>query len=437
MKCPQYDIAKAKRNMEKDPAEKAFGLHVKNSPSKEPLPLKPLCPPAEKVSTVLASHHSTLGVIHDKENQTLKEHERNPEEALEDSGYMSLQNSQTEEDYDHGQARPLKILLQPLSPQKDEASPKRSTLFQEGTGSGTMTLVAASTPVNHCRRQVLQYSLSSTPSEHHENSNLPIMKFQQAVCKELHKSYLKTKRYDWSIISKVAEDHLLHQVIGRQMGLEYVDVFSSLLSKNMRCILANILALLGDLDLISCRKVSRTWRKIICEDGAALRRCEQAEQMLQESVSSVKLKDCDLTRDMAVSRVVLSCVQKVASPHHLSASPSLSTNSGVNRRIAPAQKGTSQRSRFKEFMQAASSLKQHQSLRRCIHCGSPATHSAKVQRATCTRPTCQFDFCTCCQEAFHGSTPCRMMTSWSHITSPKSTPILPGSCQSKRNVRRL
>nr|XP_057914561.1 F-box only protein 5 [Doryrhamphus excisus] len=428
MKCPQYDIAKAKRNMEKCPPEKAFGLHVKESPSKEPLPVKPLCPPAEKVSTgLLASHNSTLGVIHDKENQTFKEHERTSEEALEDSGYLSLQNSQTEEDYDHGLARPLKVL----------PSPKRSTLCQEGTGFSTATLVAASTPVNHCRR--LTYSLSSTPSEHRGNSNLPIIKFQQAVCEELHKSYQRTKRYDWSIISKVAEDHLLHQVIGRQMGLEYVDVFSSLLSKNMRCILAKILALLGDLDLISCRKVSRTWRKIICEDGAALRRCEQTEQRLQESVSSERLKDCDLTRDMAVSRVVLSCVQKVASAHPPSASPSLSTSSGV-RRTAPAQKGgksTSQRSRFKEFTQAASSLKQHQSLRRCSQCGSPATHSAEIQRATCTRRTCQFDFCTCCQEAFHGSAPCRVATSWSHFTSPKSTTILAGSAQSKKNVRRL
>lgn len=57
-------------------------------------------------------------------------------------------------------------------------------------------------------------------------------------------------RYDWSIITKVAEDHLLDRVIGGQMGLEFVDVFSSLLSRNMRSILVDILALLGDLDLI-------------------------------------------------------------------------------------------------------------------------------------------------------------------------------------------
>lgn len=57
-------------------------------------------------------------------------------------------------------------------------------------------------------------------------------------------------RYDWSVITKVAEGHLLDRVIGSKMGREYVDMFSSLLSRNMRSILTNILALLGDMDLI-------------------------------------------------------------------------------------------------------------------------------------------------------------------------------------------
>lgn len=34
------------------------------------------------------------------------------------------------------------------------------------------------------------------------------------------------------------------------MGCEFVDVFSSLLSRNMRNVLTSILALLGDMDLI-------------------------------------------------------------------------------------------------------------------------------------------------------------------------------------------
>lgn len=62
--------------------------------------------------------------------------------------------------------------------------------------------------------------------------------------------HLSCLRYDWSIVTKVAEDHLLDRVIGSHMGCEFVDMFSSLLSRNMRNLLTSILALLGDMDLI-------------------------------------------------------------------------------------------------------------------------------------------------------------------------------------------
>ncbi|XP_061914251.1 F-box only protein 5-like isoform X2 [Entelurus aequoreus] len=408
MKSAQYDIAKAKRSMEK-------GLQVEDSRSKDPLALKPQCPPAEKVAKGLPFHDSTFAGVNNKENRTLKKHDRTLEEVLEDSGYTSLYNS------------PLEI---------DDNPPKRWSWCQEGTGSGCgVPLLAYSTPVDKSRQQALTYSSSSTPCQHHDTPNLPILKFQQAVNEALARSYPETKRlrYDWSIISKAANDYPLHQVIGRHMGLEYVDVFSSLLSKNMGSILANILSLLGDMDLIRCRMVSGTWRKIICEDDAALRRCKQAEQMLQ--ISSVKRKGCDLTRDQVVSRLVLSSTQKVASPHPPSP-PSLSTSCGINRRSAPAQKNSKSTSRFMDFVQVASSLKPHESLRRCNRCGSPATHRAEVRRARCTRPSCQFDFCTRCQEAFHGSAPCRVVGSWSDLATSKDA-VLPGSARSKRNLRRL
>lgn len=88
---------------------------------------------------------------------------------------------------------------------------------------------------------------------------------------------------------------------------------------------------------------------------------------------------------------------------------------------------------FCSSVQAASSLKQHESLRPCKRCGSPATHSPEVQRATCTRQSCLFDFCTHCQQTFHGSTPCRVVQPRTHVP----TPIIPGSARSKRNIRRL
>ncbi|XP_077351689.1 F-box only protein 5 [Festucalex cinctus] len=417
MKCPQYDIAKAKKNAERGSPEKSLGLLGKYSPIKDPDTLKP---PTDKVSKVLFPHNS-LGATHDKENKTV--------EAREDSGYFSLYNSRTDEGEDHIWGNPLKTLF-PLPP--PTVTPKQSPQCDDEVVSGCpANLGAPSTPT----RKPLNYSWSSTPCEQYDNSNLPIIKFEQSVCQELAKSYSLNKRYDWSVVSKVAKDHQLHLVIGRGMGLEFVDVFASLLSKNMRHILANILSLLGDMDLISCKKVSRTWRKIIREDRAAQKRCRQAKKMLQESLSSMKLKSCNLTRNMVASRGVLSCIQKMASPHPPSASSS-SLSAAVNRRNTSEQKksqSTSQCSRFNEYIKAASTLKQDEFLEKCVHCGSPAKCSPGAQRATCMRPACHFDFCTRCREAFHGGAPCRSRVP----TSGSAYSVLPRSAQSKRNIRRL
>lgn len=57
-------------------------------------------------------------------------------------------------------------------------------------------------------------------------------------------------RYDWSIVSKVAQEHPLDLVVGGSMGAEYVDMFSCLVLRNMKNILIKILVLLGDMDLI-------------------------------------------------------------------------------------------------------------------------------------------------------------------------------------------
>ncbi|XP_059215448.1 F-box only protein 5 [Centropristis striata] len=434
MKCPRYDTTMAS-NMEKSSAvAESKVLHFKVSPVKKPIPIKPHCPPTG-VTTVLFSLNNNTKAVHNKENSTSREHDRTLDEVFEDSGYLSLQNSQINEEEEEMQGRPTAAAAHKEKTISSKDSPSKCKVKTDSPHP--VSVVAAFTPVDCHKRRTAAYSMSSTPSNNHNDSNLPILKFQQAVCEELAKSYRKNKRYDWSVVPKVAEDHLLDRVIGGQMGLEYVDVFSCLLSRNMKCILTNILGLLADMDLISCKKVSRTWRKIICEDTAALSRCQRAEQELRESTSSLRQKG-GLTRDVAVSRVVLSCMQTLAS----SSTPSSSSTSSyrINRRTAVSQKSStpnSQCTRFNEYMQAASNLKQHESLRSCMRCGSPATHLAEVQRATCTRSSCLFDFCTHCQKPFHGSTPCRVVRPRTDFPTFMTTPIIPGSARSKRNVRRL
>ncbi|KAL3050597.1 hypothetical protein OYC64_012592 [Pagothenia borchgrevinki] len=442
MKCPHYEYTLA-NNMDISAAADSRVLHLKASPVKEPLPLKPQCPPAG-VTTELFSHNNNTKAVHNKENSTNKEHDRTMDEVFEDSGYLSLHNSQIDnhevEEGEHIHEKPAA----PLPPSNVANHQKKTTPNNSPTKckgrtdcNRQVSLAVASTPVDCHTRRTVTYSLSSTPSEHHNDPNLPILKFQKAVCEELAKNYRKNKRYDWSIVNKVAEHHLLDRVIGGHMGQEYIDVFSCLLSRNMRSILTNILALLGDMDLISCKKVSRTWRRFICQDTAVLSRCQIAEKALRDSRNSTRQQGCGLTRDSVVSRVVFSCMQTLASP----STPSSSSSScRVNRRPAHSQKGITPHqhcTRFNEYMQAASSLKQHESLRQCKRCGSPATHLSEVRRATCTSLNCQFDFCTYCQEKFHGSNPCRVVTPRSLFSTPKMTPILPGSARSKRGIRRL
>ncbi|XP_037638728.1 F-box only protein 5 [Sebastes umbrosus] len=439
MKVPRSEAAMANSVEKSYAAAESRMLHLKASPVKEPPP--PIKPAG--LTSVLFSLNNTTRAVHNKENSTGREHDRTVDEAFEDSGYLSLHNSQiddhhVDEDDEHVQGKPTVTLLPSAATTHQDKTPNNSPSKCQGR---TDCNRPTSTPVDRPKRRT---AVSSTPSDHHDDPNLPILKFQRAVCEELAKSYRRNKRYDWSIVTKVAEDHLLDRVIGGQMGLEYVDVFSCLLARNMRSILTNILSLLGDMDLISCKKVSRTWRSIICEDTAALSRSQRAEQALRESSSSLRQKGCGLTRDVVVSRVVLSCMQTLASsstPSSSSSSSSSTPSCRVNRRTAVSQKGSTpkpQCTRFNEYMKAASSLKQHESLRPCKRCGSPATHLAEVQRATCTRLNCGFDFCTHCREAFHGSTPCRVVQPRLCFPAANTTtPIIPGSARSKRNIRRL
>ncbi|XP_029962852.1 F-box only protein 5 [Salarias fasciatus] len=406
MKCRGFESTTADR------VDKESKMHLlKESPVKDHVFVKPQCHHADMPE--LSSPKSINSPFHDKENRTYSElNDTTLDSVLDDSGYLSLQNSRVSVSATEESSHLL-------------GSASNSPSHRGVSPICPVSVATSFTPVHCSKRRSPVFSLSSTPSNQYDDPNLPIRKFQQTVCQELAKGFQKNKKYDWSIVSKVAEDHLLDRVIGRQMGLEYVDMFESLLSRNMRTILTNILALLGDMDLISCKKVSRTWRTIICEDAAAESRCKLAEQSLRESRSSLKKRN--LTGD--VSRVVLSCMQSLSSVANSSSS---SSSCRTSRGSLPTQS-----SRFDKYLEAARNLKTHESLRPCRRCGSPAVHSAEVQRATCTRPSCLFDFCSCCQEAFHGSTPCRTVMPRSPLSAPRVTQNTPGNARSKRSIRRL
>ncbi|KAM6956255.1 F-box only protein 5 [Aplochiton taeniatus] len=377
---------------------------TKSSPFKECLHrgVKPHVVPGVAASNVAANNN--IRGVHNKENH--KEHDRTLDEVslgcelFEDSGYLSLQNSHIDHNDNDYEA--------------EEQSSAPSHLQQDETKAA--------------------YSISSTPASLCSDPNLPILKFQRAVCKELAKSFQRSQTYDWSVIDKVAQKHCLDRVIGGQMGREFVDVFSSLLERDMKHVLTRILGLLGEQDLISFKNVSRTWRKIICEDQSALQRCQLAEQKLKDTKDSLNEENAvGLTRDMAMSRVVMSSIQTLATTSFSSSHKSSRTQK--HHKASTQTKGP-QPTRFREFQEAASRIKQEESLRPCKHCGGPAKHQAAACRATCIRLSCLFDFCTLCLGPFHGASSCRTVQPRGPC-SARATPLLAGSARSKRNVRRL
>lgn len=363
---------------------------------KELLVLKAVFEPAELVSVPAG--------VQNKENHDVARPPRpvTPQDllssnVLEDSGYLSLHSSQVSyehhEETDRGTKQPL-----------DLPSPRATVGTTTSTSANSEVLLSSSPPLaSLCSTSASTPRAplsSSTPraASSCRNSSLPIVRFQQAVCAELARSFQKCQRYDWGLVSQLAEKHLLDRVIGGQMGRDHVDVFSALQSRNLRGILYRILGLLGDLDLISCRAVSTTWQKIIQEDCTAMGCIQRARKQMENNPLSQVVPGAGLTRDSGQPRVALSSLQTLAS-----------TSSSKSTPVPLEPTSSSSQTRFNIFLQAASSLKQDEGLRCCRRCGLPARHNAQAQRATCMRSSCQFDFCTRCQEAFHGAQPCRVI----------------------------
>lgn len=165
---------------------------LKASPvSPVPSPIKPQCSPA--TATTVFSLNTRA--VYNKEN-TSRNHDRSMDDGFEDSGYLSLQNSQIDDhhgeegdEHTHGQITNALLQVSTDAHQGKSKIPKRC----KGKKSSSRPLpLPAVSPLVSCHRRSETYSLSSTPSDH--LTNLPILKFQKAVCEELAKSYRKNKK---------------------------------------------------------------------------------------------------------------------------------------------------------------------------------------------------------------------------------------------------
>ncbi|KAF1387398.1 hypothetical protein PFLUV_G00078280 [Perca fluviatilis] len=221
-------------------------------------------------------------------------------------------------------------------------------------------------------------------------------------------------------------------LIGRKMGLRKVDVLTELKKRNLRHILAVILSHLTSESLYMCGQVCKTWNEIIQQDKRASfkRRNHLSEvEAALELGGAVHVPDAE-TRLALHKRSALKTVQAQ------SRTSSYCTPQSGNGTLTPSQhsalnSGSSHKQ--DKFLEVAKTLFNDECLKPCPRCQHPARcHSVKGE-GVCSRADCGFQFCTACLCAFHGSRECGSQS----VGRRKKDLLLPGSAQSKRNVRRL
>ncbi|XP_013372865.1 PREDICTED: F-box only protein 5 isoform X2 [Chinchilla lanigera] len=268
---------------------------------------------------------------------------------------------------------------------------------------------------------------TQSPDQYPNKNLLPVLHFEKVVCSTLKKNAKRNPKIDREILKEIISsgNFKLQNIIGRKMGLEFVDILSELFRRELKHLLANILAQLSDMDLINVSKVSTTWKKILEDDKGASHLYKKAMQRVTEK--SIKSSPHASTREYVMIRTALASVQKSVSQ----ALPKKDAQAKVSKK--DDQKGSTY-SRHSEFSEVAKTLKKNESLKACIRCKSPAKFDCYLQRATCEREGCRFDYCTKCLCDYHSTEDCsngKLLK-----TSYKLGP-LPGTKKSKENLRRL
>ncbi|XP_051261183.1 F-box only protein 43 isoform X2 [Dicentrarchus labrax] len=221
-------------------------------------------------------------------------------------------------------------------------------------------------------------------------------------------------------------------LIGRKMGLGKVDILTELNKRNLRHILAVILSHLTSESIYRCGQVCKSWNKIIQQDKRASFKRRSHLSELEASLElggAVHVPDAE-TRLALLKRSALKTVQAQ------SRTSSYCTPQSGNSTLTPLQHSalhSGSSSKRDKFLEVAKTLFNDECLKPCPRCQHPARcHSVKGE-GVCSRADCGFQFCTACLCAFHGSRECGSQS----VGRRKKDILLPGSAQSKRNVRRL
>ncbi|NWZ44670.1 FBX5 protein, partial [Brachypodius atriceps] len=310
-----------------------------------------------------------------------------------------------------------------------EMEPIESSKLNEDSGYSSFLSAPCADAIEHEDSLPLAGNLNGTPKhclmknqnqeQFSKKTLLPVIHYEEVVCSTLKKSgkrNLKSGAAVDRIVSRGKSQ--LRNLIGKKMGLDRIDILAELFQKDVKHILANILRHLSEMDLVNFAKVSTTWQKILQEDKWIFQKYSRAVKNLS---NITKAPEHAATREYVPNRVSLASIQKATPPKNLNKK---STRSKASRN----------HSRLMEFSEAARNLKNTESLKVCHRCGSPAKYDSYLQRATCNRESCGFDFCTKCMCSYHSSSDCVSSKPVKHNSAPGP---LPGTKKSKQNLKRL
>ncbi|KAI5618327.1 F-box only protein 43 [Silurus asotus] len=135
----------------------------------------------------------------------------------------------------------------------------------------------------------------------------------------------------------------------------------------------------------------------------------------------------------AETRLTLACRSALGSVQAQAKTPSAHT-------LTPATNGTHAHTppsiKRQQFLQVAKTLFSDECLRPCPRCERPARCNSVKAEGVCSWSECVFHFCTSCLRTYHGSADCTRLPNM-HSHRKGRSQLLPGSAQSKRNVKRL
>ncbi|XP_021487869.1 F-box only protein 43 [Meriones unguiculatus] len=377
----------------------------------------------------------------------------------EDSGFSSLSWDKSE-DFISDQEGSFQELLQKHrgTPRVEDLvkKPKHlgrlrrlSTLQEQGSQSETEDEVPMVHPNSKARADTASGILESQQGsdEKVRDLTLTFKNLSNTPALQLvHELFMKSKRkrfqqeddqeFEERDEGKIARlQCVLAGLIGKKMGIEQLDILTELQYRNLKHILAMVLGFLAAESLYSAWNVSRNWREIVAQDKKANGRRKLYIIQLKANAQGAVLHVQDAaTRLHLLSRSALRSVQAQAQAPTAQneQAPTLSPWGDVLTPVASSSL-THLRSKQAQYVKVARTLFTDEALKPCPRCQSPAKYQPYKKRGLCSRLACGFDFCVLCLCAYHGSEECRRGSA-----KPRSSKDgLPGSAQSKQNLKRL